>query len=333
MLWWIVGTIAVLVILDLSLRLPFVRVASGFFEEIPAFYVESAEPVPGAESIAFPTTDDLTLRGCLLRHPGDEPPRGVVVFAPELGGSHWSAAHYAAGALEAGWDVVAFNFRNQGTSDALENHKPMHWLTRYEIDDLNAAIEYTRSLEDYEAAPLVLFGVSRGGGTSLGVASQRDDVAAVWVDSAFSTDNMVRHFAKRWAPLVAPAWVLWLLPEWHQNQTLRLVRRYSRFRSGRPYRTLETLIPRLRSTPVQLVSGARDTYVPTAIADDLARRIGPSADVWVVPRAKHNAARKMVPEEYDERLQAFLAEVALHPEAVAAVEEFVPTTASREESP
>jgi uncharacterized protein len=304
--WWIGGLIAFLIVLDLSLRLPFIRMAAGFFEEIPAFSVVPAEPVAVAERIAFPTTDGLTLRGSRLRHTGNGPPAGVVVFSPELGGTHWSAAHYAAAALEAGWDVVAFDFRNQGESDALPDHQPMHWLTRYEFDDLHAAVEYTRGRDEYRTARLVLFGVSRGGGTSLAVASRRKDVAGVWVDSGFSTDNMVRHFAKRWAPLVCPTWLLNLLPTWHVNQTLRIVRWYSRFRTGRPYRTLEPLLPRLRGTPVQLVSGKRDTYVPTAIAEDLARRIGPSANVWVVPKAKHNAARGVVPEEYDRRLTTFL---------------------------
>lgn len=329
--WWIGGALAVLVILDLAARLPFIRTASRLFEEVPAFQVEPSEPVPGAEAITCSTTDGLTLRGCRLRHDGDEPPRGVVVFAPELGGSHWSAARYAAAALEAGWDVVAFDFRNQGDSDALDGHVPKHWLTRYEFEDLTAAVEYARGLDEYADLPLVLFGVSRGGGTSLGVAAERDDVSRVWVDSAFSTDNMVRHFAQRWAPLVAPTWLLRILPQWHVDQTLRLIRWYSRLRTGRPYRTLERRLPRLEGTPVQLVSGKRDSYVPPAIAEDLARRIGSSAEVWVVPKAKHNAARDIATAEYDARVRAFLERAADEHEAATTSNTPEPLTLQTEE--
>lgn len=304
--WWIGGVVTALVAVEALTRLPFIRMAAGYFEEIPQFRVDAAEPNEEAERVEFPTTDGLLLRGSRLRHRAVGPPTGVCLFAPELGGTHWMAAQYAEAVLDAGYDLVGFDFRNQGESDALPEYKPMHWLTQHEIDDLTAAVDFVRSCEEYRDLPLVLFGVSRGGGTALAVASRRKDVDRVWVDSGFSTNGMLWHFAKRWAPLVAPAWLLRILPGWHVRQTLTIVRWYSGLRTGRPYRTLERMLPRLRRTPVQLVSGERDSYVPPAIAADLARRIGSTADVWVVRKAKHNAARKVVESEYDERLGRFV---------------------------
>jgi pimeloyl-ACP methyl ester carboxylesterase len=305
MLWQVAAVlVALLVAFDLFVRSISVRVALGFFEKMPSFGIVPADPDPDVEVIQFPTSNGLTLRGSVYRHAGLAS-RGLVVFCPELGGNHWMAMRYCEGIRQAGFDILAFDFRNQGDSDHLSDYEPLHWLTAYEVDDVLAAIDFTKHRGDLNNRPLFLFGVSRGGGAALAAAARSPDVTRVACDSAFSTDSMMAFYARRWAPLIAPDWLLRLIPFWHIRTTLVLVRQVSRFLRGRNYTILERILPRLRTKSVYLIGGKRDTYVPAAIPEELARRIGPACTVWIVPKAKHNGARSVQTVEYDRRLVEF----------------------------
>jgi pimeloyl-ACP methyl ester carboxylesterase len=305
MLWQVVVVlVALLVAFDLFVRSISVRVALGFFEKMPSFGLVPAEPNPAAECIEFPTSGGLTLRGSLFRQ-NKQPSQGVVIFCPELGGNHWMAMRYCEGLWQAGFDILAFDFRNQGDSDHLDGYEPLHWLTEHEVDDTLAAIDYTKQRDDLQGRPLFLFGVSRGGGAALAAAARCPEITRVACDSAFSTDSMMAFYARRWAPLIAPDWLLRLIPFWHIRTTLVLVRQVSRYLRGRNYTILERILPRLGKKSVYLIGGKRDTYVPTVIPEELARRIGPACTMWIVPKAKHNGARGVQTEEYDRRLIGF----------------------------
>lgn len=314
---WALGILAGVIVLDLLLRLPFIRVVIPVFEQMPPFGVKPAEPDEEAERVEFPTTNDLTLRGSLYRHT-EEPSRGLIIFCPELGGNHWMALRYCRGLWDAGFDILAFDFRNQGDSDALSGYEPLHWLTEFEVSDAVAAIRYARERSELQTLPLGLFGVSRGGGAALAAAARCRDVRCVACDSAFSTDAMMAHYARRWARLYVPEWLLKLVPFWHIRMTLVLVRRASQLRKRCRYTVLEKWLPRLRNKAVFLVAGDADSYVAPGIAHELRRRIGSDcADVWVVPGAKHNGARRKNPDEYDNRLVEFFAHLSPHAQPVA----------------
>ncbi|MEX0718964.1 MAG: alpha/beta fold hydrolase [Planctomycetaceae bacterium] len=301
--WAIVGIVAGLALADLLLRLPFIRVVLPIFENIPPFGVRPSPPVEGAESFEIPFPDRPTLRGS-LHHPAGKP-RGLIVFCPELQANHWSAAAYCPGLLEAGFAVLAFDFRNQGESGSQPGYEPLHWMTRHEVNDLEAVLDHAASIPELKDLPVGLFGVSRGGGVALAVASKRTEVRCVVCDSSFSIESMSLFFAARWAEVYVPRRLLRLLPQWHLRSTLALVRWISQWRRGIPYATIERKLHRLSNRPVMMIAGTADTYVRPAIAHELARRIGPSCTVWVVKGAKHNQARAKIPEEYDRRIVEF----------------------------
>jgi pimeloyl-ACP methyl ester carboxylesterase len=294
----------VLLAFDALIRGYFVLKILKIFETKPPFNVPVYPPQPQAEVLAFPSTDGITLRGSLQRAV-EQPARGVILFFPELDGSHWSALSYAEGLLQAGFDLLAFDFRNQGESDSLPGYVPLHWPTQYELDDARAALTYLRTRDDLRGMPIGLLGISRGSQMALAIAAENSDICAVCCEGAYSTNELVTFFCLRWAFLYIPDWTMRLIPKWHFQSTLWMVRRVSEWRRRCRYLVIERWLSRLAARPVLLIAGERDNYVHPEISQGLQERIGDSAEVWIVPQAKHNRARDADPAEYDRRLAEF----------------------------
>ena len=304
-LFWVLILLTSLVMLDLVVHLIYVRLILRIFETKPPFSVVSSPPIPDAEIISFVTSDGITLRGSIHR-PISGPAKGVVLFCPELEGSHWSAATYAHGLLQSGYTVVSFDFRSQGESDPQPGYAPLHWPTTFEVEDVRAAIRFIESRNDLNKLSLGIMGVSRGSTPALIVAAETAHVKAVCCEGAYSTDALLMHFIFRWATLYVPRSILEMLPKWHVRITLIMVRWTSRLLRKRRYVVLENWLPRLKDRSVLLVAGARDNYVHPDVGRGLQKRIGsPSAQFWLVPSAKHNSAREVGPAEYDHRVCEF----------------------------
>lgn len=307
---WVVVVVASVLVLNALVHLAFALVILRVFERRLPFSLEPADRDPDAESVAFSTAQGLTLRGSLHRSPKGSAP-GLVIFCPELGGSHWAARSYCRGLLEAGFSVLAFDFRNQGESDALCGYDPLHWLTEYEVSDVLAAIRYAQDRPDLGEETIGLFGISRGGAAALAAAARSPDVRCVACESAFSTTSLMLHFTLRWSSWYVPQWVMRPIPTWHLRNTLRCVQWISGLRKGCRYTNLERWLPRLRDRPVLMIAGEADTYVLPEITRALCERMRPGCrDLWVVPGAKHNLARQADPEAYDRRLASFFAVLA-----------------------
>ena len=301
---WILALLVVLVALDLAVHFIYVRLILGIFETKPPFSVASCPSDPAAELVSCVTEDGITLRGS-IHGATSGTPKGVILFCPELEGSHWSAATYALGLLDAGFIVVAFDFRSQGDSDFQPGYNPLHWPTNLEIEDVRAAIRFIESRPDLNQLPLGVMGVSRGSTPALIAAAESENVRAVCCEGAYSIDALLYHFISRWATLYMPRSIMRLLPTWHVRLTCMMVRWTSRLLSKRQYVVLEWL-PKLKDRSVLLVAGERDNYVHPDIGRALHRRIdSPDAELWLVPTAKHNCARKVGPAEYDRRVRDF----------------------------
>ena len=302
---WLIATLIVLVAFEVY----YVRIVLRVFETQPPFGVPFFQPDPGAESIEFMTRDGLTLRGS-LHHQPDRIAKGLILFCPETEGSHWSAMSYCHGLIEDGFDVMSFDFRGQGESDLLPGYIPNHWPTMYEVEDVRAAIDFISRREDLQGLPLGLMGVSRGSTMALIAAAECPNVRAVCCEGAYSTDSLTLYFILHWSSIYLPGWLRRLIPLWHYKLTMKLVRWTSRFLRQRRYVVLERWLPRLRNRPVLLVTGERDNYVHPDVARELVRCIHSSAaQVWTVPRAKHNKARNVAAAEYDRRLTAFFSQL------------------------
>ncbi|MFH5803398.1 alpha/beta hydrolase [Alienimonas sp. DA493] len=307
-----VGVLALIGVGDLLFRRAAVQFALPFFEREPPFNLVPEPPTPGAVATRV-TVDGVTNRDgepltlSVATIPAEGPPRGVVVFCPETGGSKWYWRRYAAALPAAGFAVVTFEHRGMFDSDVDPNHSPGHWPAEPEVED---ALAVTRAVLDDPGRfglppglPLGMFGVSRGACVSLAAAAREPRIAAVASDGGFVTDSVVTEFARKWAMLAVPTWVAPLIPTWHLRQSMWLMRKSADRKKGVEHLALQRDLPKLRERSVWLVSGARDSYVTPEQSRRLARAV--DAPVWLVPKAKHNQSRDIDPAEYDARLIAF----------------------------
>lgn len=302
---WLFAILLCVLIVDLAVRAFYVRMILPQFESKPLFNVIPHPADPDTEPVSVVTEDGVTLRGGLYRGT-TSPPRGLILFFPELDGTHASAQFYAAGLIEAGFHVLAFDFRGQGESDPYEGYEPKHWPTTFELKDVAAIFRYLDQRPDLRALPLGVFGISRGSLLGLIAAAQYPRVRAVCGEGSYSVDLLLEYFVLRWARLYVPDWFLTAIPRWHFVLTMRLVRWTSECRQRTRYAIVESWLHRLRDRPVLLIAGERDNYVPIEVVRAIAHRIdSPLCRVWEVPEAKHNQARDIVPEEYDRQLVEF----------------------------
>ena len=116
--WTAVTIILSIIAADLVLRLLAARLILPVFERKPHFGTPPQGSKDQGERVTFPTTNGLDLCGRIYRQV-HTPPRGVILFCPEMEGDSTSAMFYCEGLLSAGFDVFAFDFRNQGESESL----------------------------------------------------------------------------------------------------------------------------------------------------------------------------------------------------------------------
>lgn len=304
MTWTVVTILLGVFIVDFALRCLAARLILPMFERKPPFGRPPQVFSDAEEPVSFPTTDGLKLRGRIYRQ-SEGPPRGVIVFCHEMEGDSTSALYYCEALFKAGFDIFAFDFRNQGESESLKGYEPLHWLTEYEVEDALAAIDYVRSRDEWADLPLGMVGISRGGGAALAAASRRRDVERVTVEGAFTTHQLMEYYTLRWAELYIPQWLMNLFPLWHVRGTLGLVRSISQRRRNCRYVRLDRELARLGDTPVLMIHGERDSYVPLKTARELARHLPENNELWLAPRTNHNKARETHTEEYDQQLATF----------------------------
>ncbi|MEO2029057.1 MAG: alpha/beta fold hydrolase [Fuerstiella sp.] len=207
--------------------------------------------------------------------------------------------------------ILAFDFRGQGESDAMQGYAPLHWCTEFEVRDVQSVVQFVRSHSALNELSIGLMGVSRGANAALVVAAADDRVECVVADSAFTTDTLMVLYAARWVRYTTPRW--FVLPEWHLHISCQLARFVSQLRRSVRHPKLERWLPALRRRSVLLIAGERDSYVPPESSRRIQTRIGGNSTVWFVPGAKHNAARRANSQDYDKRVvDLFLNMVPLH---------------------
>lgn len=293
-----------LVLLLRHLCVKYLAIIPRIFQEKPLFVVPRGQPLPLAEVVQFPSGDGLTLRGCYLK--ADQPRRGVILFGLEFGSDIWSCWGYVSHLIEAGFDVFAFEPRNQGESDTMPGYEPLQWLTEYEVNDTRAAIRYLRSRPDADPQGIGFFGVSKGGNAGLYVACEDPYVRCCVTDGAFGTYQVVVPYMRQWFRIYNQRYVLQrLLPMWYYGILARLGLELTEKERGCRYRILEHRIHRLAPRPLMMIHGECDNYIRPEMAQALFDRARSPREFWLVPNAKHNHALHLAGEEYRSRVLAF----------------------------
>jgi predicted alpha/beta hydrolase len=198
----------------IHIRFKYLPIIVRIFQEKPLFIIPRGEPWPEAEEVRFKSLDGLALVGCYLKTPNRR--RGVILFGLEFGSNCWSSRSYCEHLVENGFDVFAFETRNQGASDCLPGYDPLQWVTEYEVSDTQAALAYLKSRPDADPRGIGFFGISRGAGAGLAAASRDRYIRCVITDGAFATYSTLVPYMRHWFRIYNTQHTLQgLLPSWY----------------------------------------------------------------------------------------------------------------------
>jgi uncharacterized protein len=274
------------------------------FQEKPLFIIPRGQPLANAEDIRFRTTDGLTLCGCYIAT--TQPRRGVILFGLEFGSNRWSCWPYCEPLVEAGFDVFAFESRNQGDSDSLPGYDPLQWLTEYEVRDTEAALTYLKSRHDADPRGVGFFGISKGGNAGLYVASRDPYILCCVTDGAFATYTTLVPYMRHWFRIYNPAHNIQdLIPNWYFGLLGRIgLGQIEQERNCR-FPDLEPRLKHLAPRPLLMIHGGGDTYIRPEMAQALFDQARKPREFWLVPDAKHNQAVQSHCTEYRERILRF----------------------------
>jgi dipeptidyl aminopeptidase/acylaminoacyl peptidase len=273
------------------------------FQEKPLFVIPRGTPTDDAEHVTFTTPDGLTLRGCYL--PAAGPRRGVILFGLEFGSNRWSCRSYCEQLVAAGYDVFAYEPRNQGDSDRDPSYEPLQWVTDRDVTDMRAAVRYLKDRPDADPRGVGVFGVSKGGSTGLIVASTDPWVKCVATDGAYATYITMVPYIRRWVGIYSEQKRLHgVLPTWFWRVIgVSSVREVARNR-GVTYPSVEKGAAKFGG-PLLMIHGEGDTYIKPDMAKALFSRARGTKDLWLVPKAKHNQALHVAADEYHRRVVEF----------------------------
>jgi len=274
------------------------------FQEKPLFIIPRGLPRDGAEDVEFPTSDGLNLRGCYLRTEAGQR-KGVILFGLEFGSSRWSCQSYCEPLMQAGYDVFAFEPRNQGDSDGMEGYDPLQWVTTYEFRDTQAALRYLKTRDDADPKGIGFFGISKGANAGLLAAARDRSIRCIATDGAFGTYSTMVPYMRKWVGVYSQKYLTQgLLPIWFYG--LVAMAGLKKVQSTRrvQFQHIENAMPRLKR-PLLMIHGSDDSYIKTEMARDVFKRAAGPKAFWVVNGAKHNQAIHIAGPEYSERVVSF----------------------------
>ncbi|MGM0639376.1 MAG: alpha/beta hydrolase, partial [Pseudomonadota bacterium] len=269
--------------LRVSLAAPRVPVAQGL-----------ADHGAVGETVSFATRRGRRLVGWWL--PGEG--RGTVVVAHGWGANRELMLPMARPLQAAGWNVLLFDMRNHGDSDA----DTFSSMPRF-AEDTEATLAWLRARPGMRDAPVALLGHSVGAAAALLAASRRDDIRAVVSLSAFAhPDGMMRRWlAEKRLPFFPLGWYVLRYVEWVIGH---------RFDAIAPVNTL----PKVRC-PVLLVHGRDDRVIPPSDAERLHASRGATPAVLRLLPGDHDLSQHIEAElsELLAFLDAALGEASLQP--------------------
>ncbi len=309
-LFAMVGTLCVLYIVPAMILRKYVKIIRNILDDMPLPFSMSPRDFERVEGVPvdFRSFDGHGLSGMIVSGNPQQSPRGFIIFAHEYASDGYSCARYCKPLLDAGYDVLTFDFRGHGQSTNEEGYKPRQWASDREQADMEGAIAFAKDYLERKGLPveLGLFGISRGGCAAIMAAVDVPGVKAILTDGAFSTDTTLESHMKRWATIFAKIRVVaqnhppafWRFLRW---LLLRDVHRTF----GCRFPSVRKAIRRLKNVPMFFIHGEKDGFIQVSQSQMLYGLATDPKYLWIVPGAKHNQSAIVQPEQYSQRIVAF----------------------------
>lgn len=241
--------------------------------------------------VAFNATDGVPLVGWWI--PADGLSNGTVLVLHGYGMSKNQSLSVAPFLHDAGYDVLAFDFRAHGESGGDHTTVGLD-----EVADVRGAHAWLANGTDADVERIALLGFSMGAATAINAASHVPGLDAVVSDSSFASleniaSNSITHFTGLPKYPFGPLAVIFA--------GIMVDRDVAENVPARAVRDVEA--------PILVIQGADDTI---AYPDDDGRPIFVAAAAgslyWLVPGARHVTAHETSQAEYEMRVLSFLGE-------------------------
>jgi alpha/beta superfamily hydrolase len=214
--------------------------------------------------------------------------RGTFGARPQdLAPAHDDVTDNARAMVQAGYDVLLFDFRGCGQSDG--EHQTLGTL---EPRDVLGAHDYMVG-RGYAASRMTFLGISDGATALLRAAPGMPDVAAIVSDSAYN--RLAPQLDAFWSGAGVPARLRWLATQ------------ITRVHGVDPFASTADSVRAAPSRAVLFIHARGDAAIP--YTDALALRAASASgqsQLWITDGRMHMATYSAYPQEYLHRLHAFI---------------------------
>lgn len=254
--------------------------------------------LPHVENVLFPSReeDPLLLSGWYFSASahGSKEVGMTLIFAHGYSQNrqepHLPALSLAAKLVEAGYDVLMFDFRNAGKSGG--NVTTVGYREKW---DVLGAIDY--AIQRSPDSQVGLIGFSMGAATALLAAAEEERVSAVVADSPFDSlrDYLAENMA-RWTglPHIPFTKMILLTIPWMIRADVDSV-------------NPSAAVEQMGECPILFIHGLADPTIPHSNSLRLFEKACPEErELWLVSDAGHVRSYEKAPEEYTKRVIAFL---------------------------
>ena len=242
----------------------------------------SVDDTPTRFGIDYQEIRLLTRDGVELSAWYTAPKNGAVILVAHGYGGARSAALHAL-FVQHGYGVISWDARAHGLSGG-----DTCTMGFFESLDVEAALDFALRQDTVEHVGA--FGQSMGAATIIRAAAHRSEIEAVVADSAYPTlEDMIDR--------AVPSPVLRPFVRWFAERETRV--------STREMRPVDE-IGRISPRPIFIIQGANDNTVPRDSAQRLYDAAGEPRTLWIGDGIGHVGMRDAQPDEYDQRVFAFL---------------------------